>query len=77
MFVILVVIVHSKILYIVYATLAAFLMSVYIVVDTQMMMSGKTIQLDPEEYVFAALNLYVDIIMLFSYILILCGGGNQ
>ena len=77
MFVILVVIVHSKILYIVYATLAAFLMSVYIVVDTQMMMSGKTVQLDPEEYVFAALNLYVDIIMLFSYILILCGGGNQ
>ena len=42
-----------------------------------MMMSGKTVQLDAEEYVFAALNLYVDIIMLFSYILILCGGGNQ
>ena len=76
-FVILVVLVHSRILYIIYATLGAFLMSVYIVVDTQMMMSGKTVQLDPEEYVFAALNLYVDIVTLFSYILLLCSGGNQ
>ena len=76
-FVILVIILHSKILYIVYATLGAFLISVYIVVDTQMMMSGKTVQIDPEEYVFAALNLYVDIVLLFSYVLIICGGGNQ
>ncbi|XP_063676691.1 protein lifeguard 1-like [Bolinopsis microptera] len=76
-FVILVVLLHSRVLYLVYATLGACLISIYIVVDTQIMMSGKTVQLDPEEYVFAALNLYVDIIMLFSYVLVLCGGGNQ
>lgn len=76
-FVILAVVVHSKILYIVYATLAAFLISVYIVMDTQMMMSGKTVQLDPEEHIFAALNLYVDIILLFSYVLAICGLSNQ
>ena len=39
-----------------------------------MMMGGKHVQLDPEEYVFAALNLYVDIIMLFVYILAICTG---
>ena len=33
--------------------------------------------LSPEEYIFAALNLYLDIVLLFIYILALVGGGGN
>ena len=33
--------------------------------------------LDPEEYVFAALNLYLDIINLFMYILMIIGAARS
>lgn len=70
----LVIIFRSRILYLVYATLGALIISCYIVIDTQMMMSGKTVSLSPEEYIFAALNLYIDVVTLFSFILAL---GNN
>ena len=63
----------------VYAGCGALLFSMFIVYDTQMIMGGKdvygndrTTKIDyhnEDEYVFAALNLYLDIINLFLYIL--------
>ena len=50
------------------------------VFDTQIMMGGgKKYSLSPEDYVFAALNLYIDIVMLFMYILQIIGivGGDD
>ena len=42
----------------------------YLVYDTQIMMGGgKQYALSPEEYIFAALNLYLDIVNMFLYIL--------
>ena len=62
---------------VVYASLGAVIFSCYIVVDTQLMMGGKhKYNLDPEEYVFASLNLYLDIINLFLMILSLVGDRN-
>lgn len=53
-----------------YACFGALIFSVYIVYDTQIMMGGNhKYKLSPEEYVFAALNLYLDIINLFLFIL--------
>ena len=52
----------------------------YLVFDTQIMMGGgKKYAMSPEDYVFAALNLYIDIIMLFIYILQIIGivGGSD
>jgi len=50
------------------------LMFQYLVFDTQMMMGGKhKYALSPEEYIFAALNLYLDIINLFLFILSIIG----
>jgi len=49
----------------------------YLVFDTQLMMGGKhQYSLSPEEYIFAALNLYLDIINLFLFILSLIGNRN-
>ncbi|XP_037077573.1 protein lifeguard 1-like [Pollicipes pollicipes] len=60
----------GKVISLIYASLGALLFSVYLVVDTQMMMGGKhQYTISPEEYIFAALNLYLDIINLFLYIL--------
>ncbi|XP_064097042.1 protein lifeguard 1-like [Macrobrachium nipponense] len=68
---------HSYIAEVVYASLGALLFSAYIVFDTQLIVGGKhRIALSPEEYVFAALNLYLDIVNLFLYILTLVGTRN-
>ena len=62
----------------IYACLGALLFSVYLVVDTQMMMGGKhKYTISPEEYIFAALNLYLDIINLFMYILQIVAAANR
>ena len=48
----------------------ALLFSFFIVYDTQIMVGGDhKYALCPEEYVFAALNLYLDVINLFLHIL--------
>jgi len=70
--------VRNKILSIVYASIGAFLFSCYIIVDTQLMMGGKhQYAIDPEEYIFAALNLYLDIVNLFLFILRIIGASRN
>ncbi|ESO06711.1 hypothetical protein HELRODRAFT_64141 [Helobdella robusta] len=64
--------VRHIILHLVYASLGAFLFCLYIVMDTQMIIGGShKYAISPEEYVFAALTLYMDIINLFMYILMI------
>ena len=61
-----------------FGSVGALIFSLYIVYDTQMMMGGKhKYSLSPEEYIFAALNLYLDIINLFLYLLSIFGGGKK
>ena len=63
-----------------YGSIGALIFSLYIVYDTQLMMGGKhKYALSPEEYIFAALNIYLDIINLFRYILLIVGisGGGE
>ncbi|KAL8575203.1 hypothetical protein ACOMHN_042324 [Nucella lapillus] len=67
-------IIQSRILSLVYASLGALVFSAYLVFDTQLMMGGKhKYSLSPEEYIFAALNLYLDIVNLFLFILSIIG----
>ncbi|CAG0883259.1 unnamed protein product [Cyprideis torosa] len=57
---------HSRIVVLIYASLGALLFSFYLVYDTQLMLGGNhKYSISPEEYIFAALNLYLDIINLF------------
>jgi FtsH-binding integral membrane protein len=59
----------------IYAALGALIFSFYLLYDTQLLIGGKhkRYQISPEEYVFAALNLYLDIIYIFLYLLSLFG----
>merc|ERR1712129_664994 len=60
-----------------FGSVGALIFSLYIVYDTQLMMGGKhKYSLSPEEYIFAALNLYLDIINLFMYILMIVGAAR-
>jgi len=61
-----------------YGSAGALIFSLYLVYDTQLMMGGAhKYSLSPEEYVFASLNLYLDIINLFMYILMIVGASKK
>jgi len=69
---------RTKWTFIGYGAVGALIFSLYIIYDTQLMMGGKhKYSLDPEEYVFAALNIYLDVINLFLYILMIVGGSRE
>ena len=54
----------------VYCSLGALLFSIYLIFDMQMIMGGKhKYSTSPEEYIFAALSLYLDVINVFLHIL--------
>jgi len=59
----------NKMAHLAFASVGACLFSCYLVYDIQTMMDGKRMQISPDDYVLAALNLYLDIINLFIYIL--------
>ncbi|XP_013996243.1 protein lifeguard 1 isoform X3 [Salmo salar] len=62
---------------IVYGSLGALLFSLFLAIDCQLVMGRQKYALDPEEYVFAALILYLDIINIFLYLLIIMGGSSK
>nr|XP_033789124.1 protein lifeguard 1 [Geotrypetes seraphini]XP_033789126.1 protein lifeguard 1 [Geotrypetes seraphini]XP_033789127.1 protein lifeguard 1 [Geotrypetes seraphini] len=76
-FAILCIFIQDRILHIVYASLGALLFTCFLAVDTQMILGNKQLSLSPEEYVFAALNLYTDIINIFLYILAIVGRAKE
>eukprot|EP00126_Sphaerothecum_destruens_P004979 Sdes_comp18486_c0_seq1m8481 len=65
---------QNRILSIVYSSLGALLFGFFLVFDTQLIMgssssSTRRFEFSPEDYVLAALHLYLDIIMIFINIL--------
>ncbi|XP_061598462.1 glutamate receptor, ionotropic, N-methyl D-aspartate-associated protein 1a (glutamate binding) [Cololabis saira] len=77
LFSILCIFIRHKILHIVYASLGALLFTCFLAVDTQLLLGNKKLALSPEEYIFAALNLYTDIINIFLYILALVARSRE
>ncbi|KAI3383692.1 hypothetical protein SNEBB_006542 [Seison nebaliae] len=60
-----------------YGALGALLFSIYLVYDTQLIIGGKhKYSISPEEYIMAALNLYIDIAYIFMSILNLAGSSD-
>jgi len=61
-----------------YSAVGAIIFSLYIIYDTQIMLGGNhKYSISPEEYIFAALNLYLDIINLFLYLLSIFGNSKN
>lgn len=60
-----------------YAVLGAILFTLFLAFDTQMLLGNKRYAISPEEYIFATLSIYLDIIYLFSFLLQIFGGGRD
>lgn len=56
-----------------YAALGAILFTLFLMFDTQLLMGNKRYAISPEEYIFATLNLYMDITYIFSFFLQIFG----
>lgn len=68
----------NSILQVVYGAAGALLFSLYLIYDTQMMLGGShKYSISPEEYVFAALALYLDVLNIFLYILRIIGAAKK
>lgn len=75
---ILAIFVRGKTMILIYSSIGAIIFSVYLIYDTQMMMGGThKYSVSPEEYIFAALTLYLDIINIFIYILQIIGAAKD
>uniref|UniRef100_W5LRC0 Protein lifeguard 2 n=1 Tax=Astyanax mexicanus TaxID=7994 RepID=W5LRC0_ASTMX len=49
----------------------------FLAFDTQLLMGNKMYAISPEEYIFATLSLYLDVVNLFTFLLQLFGGGRE
>nr|CDJ88336.1 Uncharacterised protein family UPF0005 domain containing protein [Haemonchus contortus] len=63
-------------LYTVYAALGALLSMLYLAIDTQLLMGGRQFELSPEEYIFAAMQIFLDILNIFLFVLQIFGKTN-
>lgn len=68
---------RAPILQAVYGGLGACLMAIFLAVDTQMLMGNKRLKFSEEDYVNAALQIYLDICQMFLYLLQLIGAVNK
>lgn len=67
---------YNRILDCVWGGLAALVFSLLLIYNTQMIVGGRKHELSPEEYVYGALQLYIDVVYLFLIILSLFGKSN-
>ncbi len=49
--------------------MGAFMMAMYIIYDTQLIVGNKENKFEIDDYIFAAVCIYIDIVRLFIYIL--------
>ncbi|KAM9252122.1 protein lifeguard 2 [Cariama cristata] len=68
---------HVPWLHAIYALLGAIAFTMFLAFDTQMLMGNHRYSLSPEEYIFGALNIYLDIIYIFSFFLQFLGSSEE
>ncbi|XP_017342713.1 protein lifeguard 2 [Ictalurus punctatus] len=61
----------------VFAGMGAVLFSMFLAFDTQLLIGKKRYNISPEEYVFATLNIYLDIVYIFSFFLQIFGNQRE
>jgi len=72
--------IQVKWLYMAYNALGVLIFTLYIVYDTQLILGewgGHQVQFNIDDYVLAAMTLYLDIINLFLHLLALFGSGRR
>jgi FtsH-binding integral membrane protein len=67
----------SKLLRTIISGCGVILFSFYLIYDTQVILGNGSLALTIDDYIFAALNLYLDVVNLFLYILSLLGDSSN
>ncbi|KAL6456021.1 hypothetical protein MHYP_G00358720 [Metynnis hypsauchen] len=64
-------------LHMVYAAIGAVVFTLFLAYHTQLLIGNRKHSISPEEYVFAALSIYVDIIQIFLFLLQIIGASQR
>uniref|UniRef100_A0A3Q3X4A2 Uncharacterized protein n=1 Tax=Mola mola TaxID=94237 RepID=A0A3Q3X4A2_MOLML len=64
-------------LHMLYAALGAIVFTMFLAYHTQLLIGNRKYSISPDEYVFAALSLYVDIIQIFLFLLQIIGASTK
>uniref|UniRef100_A0A1B6DEB0 Uncharacterized protein n=1 Tax=Clastoptera arizonana TaxID=38151 RepID=A0A1B6DEB0_9HEMI len=67
--IILTILLRTKIYQLIFSAIAVILFSLYLMYDTQVIMGGRSVTIDPEDYIQAASQLYIDIVYIFLHLL--------
>ncbi|XP_057713318.1 protein lifeguard 3-like [Corythoichthys intestinalis] len=63
-------------LHMLYAAIGAIAFTLFLAYDTQLLIGNRKYSISPEEYVFGALSLYVDIVQIFLFLLQIFGSSK-
>ncbi|XP_032688034.1 protein lifeguard 3-like [Odontomachus brunneus] len=64
---------YISVLRLLISIIGTLLLSMYLYFDVQTIMGGRRVELSPDEVVFAATQIYVDIVLLYQYLLMFMG----
>ena len=68
---------YNKIVSIIISALSVVVFSIYLIYDTQLILGNGKLKLTVDDYIFAAIRLYIDIIRIFLEILKLVGHARR
>uniref|UniRef100_A0A672YER6 Transmembrane BAX inhibitor motif containing 1b n=1 Tax=Sphaeramia orbicularis TaxID=375764 RepID=A0A672YER6_9TELE len=63
-------------LHMLYAAIGAIVHTLFLVYNTQLLMGNRQLALSPEEYIYGALSLYIDVVDIFLFILQISGAAD-
>ncbi|XP_013875552.1 protein lifeguard 3 [Austrofundulus limnaeus] len=64
-------------LHMLYAAIGAIVYTLFLVYNTQLLIGNRELAISPEEYIYGALSLYVDIVNIFLFILQISGAATE
>ncbi|XP_022049358.1 protein lifeguard 3-like [Acanthochromis polyacanthus] len=64
-------------LHMLYAAIGAIVYTLFLVYNTQLLIGNRELAISPEEYIYGALSLYVDIVHIFLFILQVSGSATD
>ncbi|KAF3842952.1 hypothetical protein F7725_001801 [Dissostichus mawsoni] len=64
-------------LHMLYAAIGAVIYTLFLVYNTQLLVGNRELAINPEEYIFGALSLYIDIVHIFLFVLQVGGAATE
>ncbi|KAK6737998.1 hypothetical protein RB195_020220 [Necator americanus] len=69
--------IYIKALHVIFSAVVCVLFMIWLAIDTQMIVGGKKYEISPEDYIYAALTLFIDIYQIFISLMSLFNAANN